>query len=229
MEKSSLFVLIMIFASLVFAGCTVKTQDTTMDPVTIETPDVDQQQATEQVQTQEQTQTKEQTKLEGAKQFCGDNVCENIESLYPSDELVCDVMKCSIGKMYTENSYICPGDCGLKCDESVNIGFAPGSCKITEDGINVNVKNSGRGNITGLLFYIASSREGDVTTQIGYDTSDASIESGVTKEIRISLTEWKEKFGTVHHVQIVPRQNVDGQIKECSNKKVYIPLTSCRQ
>jgi len=231
MKKISLFVLMMIFASLVFAGCTVKTQDTTMNPVTIETPDVEQQQAAEQTQeqTQEQIQAKEKFNLEGAKQFCGDNVCENVEALYPSEKLMCDVMKCTINKMYTENSYICPGDCGLKCDESVNIGFAPGSCKITEEGITVNVKNSGRGNITGLLFYIASSREGDVTTQIGYGTSDAEIESGVTKEIRISLSEWKEKFGTVHHVQVVPRQNVDGQVKECSNKKVYIPLTSCRQ
>ncbi len=225
-----IFVLICIFASLLSAGCAVKKEDTTLKPVTIETPDVEPQQT---AQTQQQTSTqekpKEQPKLEGAKQFCGDNVCENVESLYPSEKLICDVMKCTIKNVYTENSYICPGDCGFKCDESVNIGLTPGSCKFSGENLVVNIKNSGRDKISGLLFYIASSREGDIKTQIGYGKSDVEFDAGTTKEISIEISDWKEKFGTVHHVQIVPRQNVDGQVKECSNKKIYLPLTSCRQ
>jgi len=229
----NIFVLVCVFASLFLIGCAVKKQDTTLKPVTIETPDVEQH-IKENPVVEKENETipvsHEDIKksMKDAKQFCGDNVCENMESFYPTEKLVCDVMKCTINNVYTENSYICPGDCGLQCNESVNIGLTPGSCKFSGGDLVVNIKNSGRDKISGLLFYIASSREGDIKTQIGYGTSEIEIDAGTTKEVSIEISNWKEKFGTVHHVQIVPRQKVDGQIKECSNKKVYLPLTSCR-
>lgn len=173
--------------------------------------------------------------------FCGDNICQNVEHQYPNDKLTCSYQDCTIAGKYTENNYNCPGDCGTTCTTDTVIGVKPGSCKTLSNGdIEFTIVNSGYKTIDGFFFYVAE-KSVAVQGQIGYDSSEKGIDSkqsgtntdydtsmSTSGTYTVDISKWKEQFGSVDHIEIMPRVVDGGQTKECSNQKNLLPLRSCQ-
>jgi hypothetical protein len=186
------------------------------------------------------TQTLENVK-EVSEGYCGDNICQNVEKQYADSKVECVFQDCTIAGHYTEDNYNCPGDCGATCGPTTTIGIKAGTCKMLPTGdIQVTIVNSGYNKIDGFLFYVAEMPIG-VNGQVGFDTSEKGLDTKqattnieynvllrTSGEYTIDVAKWKEKFGKVDHVEIMPRVLVDGQTKECANQKVLLPLSSCK-
>ncbi|MBW3022500.1 hypothetical protein KY308_00160 [Candidatus Woesearchaeota archaeon] len=207
------FFLILFLVILLVSSCAK--QETQVTPTAAQQQATTEQQASEQQTAQQQVQ-----ETQG---YCGDKVCNDISANYPGADLVCDQVDCRINGKYTENSFSCPQDCGKECDEAVTIGLKPGACKFTENGVDITVKNSGRIDIEGFVFYVGEEVLAN-KGKIGIVSSSEDVAAQAERTYSIDTSKWEDKFGKVSKIVIVPRVNdVD-----CSNKGVIVPMTSCR-
>lgn len=234
--RQILGLLTMIVLVVAISGCTKSAQPTAQQPTA---PSAPTQPTAPSAPTQTETPaakeqlTNAQATSEG---FCGDGICQNVEHQYPNDKVICE-QTCTIAGQYTENNFKCPGDCGTTCTVDTTIGFKPGTCKTLSNGdIEFTIVNSGYKKIDGFFFYIA-----EKSGQVGYDSSekglDSKQEAGNTNydtaartsgTYTVDISTWKEKFGNVDYIEIMPRVVDGGQTKECSNKKILLPLSSCQ-
>ncbi len=236
--RQVLGLLIMVVLIVAISGCK-KSEPVAQQPTAPVAPSV----PTESQTGDGTPSAKEQLKNTGSASngFCGDNVCQNVEHQYPNDQLTCSVVGCTIAGQYTENNYNCPGDCGTTCTTDTVIGLKPGTCKVLSNGdVEFTIVNSGYKTIDGFFFYIA---EKSITGQgkVGYASSEKGLDSkqsgtnlkydGSAKTsgtYTVDISTWKEKFGSVDHIEIMPRVVDGGQTKECSNQKVLLPLRNCQ-
>jgi hypothetical protein len=158
--------------------------------------------------------------------YCGDGVCQNLENKYPDSKVICDriTRTCKVNNEATENNYVCERDCGVKCDEKVQLGFKPNGCQYTVDkDIEVTLINTGKGDIEGgFIFYITSS-----TDEVEIQTTTEELKQGTEKPYVVKISKYLEEFGSIKSVQIMPRIIKDNIVRDCSNKKLSIHLNSC--
>lgn len=235
--RQILGLLMMIVLVVAISGCTKK-QPTVQQPTAPTAPSQPTPAGSETTPAAKEQLTNAKATSEG---FCGDNVCQNVEHQYPNDKLVCVYQSCTVAGQYTENNYNCPGDCGTTCTEDTTIGVKPGSCKTLSNGdIEFTIVNSGYKTIDGFFFYVAE-KSVSLEGQVGYDSSEKGLDSkqGDTNleysgalrtsgTYTVDISSWKEKFGNVDHIEIMPRVVADGQTKECSNQKNLLPLRNCQ-
>ncbi len=214
-----LLVLIVLVVSI--SGC--KKQAPAVPTAPVETPKVTEP-------AKEIPKAKEQLKnvQETSTGFCGDNICQNVENQYPDSKVVCGVTGCTINGKYTENNYNCPRDCGTTCTENTVIGFKPPACKLLSNGdIQLSITNSGRDTINGFLFYVSEKPVAEAG-RVGYSTSEKDLAKGETGVYTVDVAKWKEQFGSINMIQVMPRIIENGQTKECSNQKNIVPMSSCK-
>ena len=156
--------------------------------------------------------------------YCGDGVCQNIEGLYEDSEmLTCTQFECNIDGKRTENNFICPGDCGHKCDETISLGYQ--GCEVTGDGdVILTIKSSGRGDVDGgLLFYINADNG-----ETGFDVSKEPLASGDEKEYKVEVSDWEDKFGSIKKIIALPRTLQDDETKACVNQRIAYTMRNCK-
>jgi hypothetical protein len=219
--------LVIIALVAAISGCTKNTQPAQVAP-TPSAPAPSAQTTAPSAQTTAPGEQLNNAKETGSS-ICGDGICQNVEHLYPDAGVVCSINDCTISGQYTENNYNCPKDCGTKCSINAVIGFNPANvCALQPNGdIQLTIKNSGKGKIDGFLFYISQSPVG-AEGKIDITTSEKGIDVGESGVYTLDISKWKQEFGSVDHVQIMPRIIENGQTKECSNQKNLIPLRVCK-
>ena len=101
-----------------------------------------------------------------------------------------------------------------ECDESAAIGYIPGSCGAVDNGIELTIKKSDKGDIEGVeVNYV----EGDLV--LGTETLSEAIAAGTEKTLKLDTSKYSPKG-----VKIVPLVGGSG----CINQQIYVPMTSCR-
>lgn len=106
------------------------------------------------------------------------------------------------------------------------LGVAPCSCSKLESGdIMLSVKNSGRGNLKGIWFYVEA-EDGSM----GYYSHEEEFAEGEIKEFTLELTDWETGLGSpINDVYMLPAKMINDTLGACANQKLLlIKTTNCR-
>ncbi len=197
-------------------GCTTKIEA----PSIIKTPHQKEEIIQETIITPQQEITTSSVIGEG---YCGDDICQNLETQFPNKKVVCDriTRTCTINNKQTENNYVCERDCGIKCDEKVQLGFKPNGCQYTiNKDIEVTLINTGKGDINGGFIYFITGANDEVEVQ----TTTKELKQNSESPYIINIP---EELKPIKSIQIMPRVIKSNIVRDCSNKKLSLHLNSC--
>lgn len=115
----------------------------------------------------------------------------------------------------------------LKCDTSYVIGYDPRSAKCEEmanGNFMLTIKNSGRGDLPGLWFYVIP-----VDGEKVYFKSETGLKVGESKEFELKINDWEAQVGNIIGVEVQPMKIVGGDEYACVNQRIIaIADSTCK-
>lgn len=107
------------------------------------------------------------------------------------------------------------------CDLNSVIGVVTKSCVKVDGDATIPIKNSGKGAIPGMWFYVTAD-----DGKVSYFRSSEALNVGEVKEYTLELASWSSEMGSaVKTVKILPMTS-DG--KACLNQQSIVIASSCK-